>query len=66
MANEIAKTKVNLPDLELVTLADKRSHRAKYGTGLLTNLAKILRARVRRGYNMSEKLTWSHICELVA
>ena len=67
--------------------------RAKYGTALLSNLSKILRARVGRGYshpnlnNMrkfylmfpkfqtsdksaenfqtSEKLTWSHICELI-
>ena len=67
--------------------------RAKYGTALLSNLAKILRARIGRGYsrpnlnNMrkyyllfpkcqttdklvanfqtSDKLTWSHICELI-
>ena len=64
-----------------------------YGTAMLSNLSKILRARVGRGYshpnlnNMrkfylmfpnfqtsdkslsnfqtSEKLTWSHICELI-
>lgn len=130
MANEIEKIKVELPDPELVLLADRIVHvieegrqaiaisvndtikatywkigwyivefeqegsrRAKYGTSLLSNLAKLLRARVGRGYshpnlnNMrkfylmypicqtsdksapifqtSEKLTWSHICELV-
>ncbi len=120
MANEIERIKVELPDAELVALADRivqvieeskqalaisinetmkttywkigrhivefEQHgnaRAKYGTALLSNLAKLLRARVGRGYshpnlnNMrnfylmypicqtSEKLTWSHICELV-
>ncbi len=130
MENEIEKIKVELPDPELVSLADKivqvieegkqalavsinetikttywrigqhivefeqqGNARAKYGTALLSNLAKLLRARVGRGYshpnlnNMrkfyqmypnfqtsdksasifqtSEKLTWSHICELV-
>ena len=69
--------------------------RAKYGTSLLSRLAKILRARIGKGYsrpnlnNMrkfylmfpicqtsdishegqicqtSDKLTWSHICELI-
>ena len=127
---EILKTKVELPDADLMMLADRivqvieegkmvlalsineiikstywkigryivefeqqGNARAKYGTALLTNLAKILRARVGRGYsrpnlnNMrkfyllfpnyqtsdnlkeicqtSDKLTWSHICELV-
>lgn len=130
MANEIVKTRIELPDQELVLLADKivqvieegkqalaisinrtikntywkigryivefeqqGNSRAKYGTSLLSNLAKLLRARVGRGYshpnlnNMrkfylmfpnfqtseksssnfqtSEKVTWSHICELV-
>lgn len=130
MANGIEKIKVELPDPELTSLADKivqvieegkqalvfsinetikttywkigryivefeqeGNRRAKYGTSLLSNLAKLLRARVGRGYshpnlnNMrkfylmypnfqisdksapifqtSEKLTWSHICELV-
>ena len=88
MANEIENIKVNLPDPELLTLADKivqviedgkqalafsinetikitywkigqhivefeqqGNRRAKYGTGLLTNLAKILRTRVGRGYS---------------
>ena len=130
MANGIEKIKVELPDPELTSLADKivqvieegkqalvfsinetikttywkigryivefeqeGNRRAKYGTSLLSNLSKLLRARVGRGYshpnlnNMrkfylmypnfqisdksvpifqtSEKLTWSHICELV-
>ena len=126
MSIELIKNKVELPDPELVTLADQIVRvieegkmalaisiseaiwkigrhivefeqqggiRAKYGTSLLSNLAKILRARVGRGYShpnlnnmrkfyliypnfqtsdksdsffqMSEKLTWSHICELV-
>ena len=82
MANEIENIKVNLPDPELLALAEKivqvieegkrvlaisisetikttywkigrhivefeqqGNRRAKYGTSLLTNLAKILRAR---------------------
>lgn len=130
MSRELLKTNVELPDIELVLLADKivkeieagkqalaisinetikttywkigrhivefeqqGGRRAKYGTALLSNLARILRARVGRGYShpnlnnmrkfyimypnfqmsdksgpifqMSEKLTWSHICELV-
>ena len=88
MANEIEKIKVELPDPELLSLADKivqvieegkqalaisinetikttywkigwyifefeqeGSRRAKYGTSLLSNLAKLLRARVGRGYS---------------
>ena len=88
MANEIEQIKVELPDAELVDLADKivqvieegkqalaisindtmkttywkigrhivefEQHgnaRAKYGTSLLSNLAKLLRARVGRGYS---------------
>ena len=130
MENEIDKIIVELPDPELVSLADKivqvieegkqalaisineiikttywkigqyivefeqqGSVRAKYGTAMLSNLAKLLRTRVGRGYsrpnlnNMrkfylmypicqtsnksisicqtSDKLTWSHICELL-
>lgn len=130
MPKEIQKTSVNLPDTELLSLADRivqvieegkqalaisineivkttywrvgqhivefeqqGNARAKYGTSLLSNLAKILKARVGRGYSrpnlnnmrkfylmypnfqisdktasicqMSDKLTWSHICELV-
>ena len=73
----------------IVEFEQKGNARAKYGTHLLTSLAKILMARVGRGYsrpnlnNMrkyyllypicqtsdifqtSEKLTWSHICELI-
>ena len=130
MENEIDKIIVELPDPELVSLADKivqvieegkqalaisineiikttywkigqyivefeqqGNVRAKYGTAMLSNLAKLLRTRVGRGYsrpnlnNMrkfylmypicqtsnksisicqtSDKLTWSHICELL-
>lgn len=35
----------------IVEFEQQGNHRAKYGTGLLTNLAKILRARVGRGYS---------------
>ena len=67
----------------IVEFEQQGNAKSKYGTKLLSNLAKILRARVGRGYshpnlnNMrkfylsfpifqtSEKLTWSHICELV-
>ena len=137
MANEIEQIKVELPEAELVSLADKivqvieegkqalaisinetikvtywkigrhivefeqqGNARAKYGSAVLSNLAKLLRTKVGRGYsrpnlnNMrkfylmysicqtsdksgspilktseicqtSDKLTWSHICELV-
>ena len=77
----------------IVEFEQDGNKRAKYGTAMLSNLSKILRARVGRGYshpnlnNMrkfylmfpnfqtsdkslsnfqtSEKLTWSHICELI-
>lgn len=78
----------------IVEFEQQGNARAKYGTSLLSHLAKILRARVGRGYSrpnlnnmrkfyllfsicqtsdksehaicqMSEKLTWSHICELI-
>lgn len=58
--------------------------KAKYGTGLLTNLSKLLSAKLGRGYsrpnlnnmrkfylvypicqNISDKLNWSQICELI-
>lgn len=123
MINEIETTKtiIELPDTELVSLAErislevqqrKRSlaininstivetywnigryivefeqggnAKAKYGTSLLTSLSKILRAKIGRGYSrpnlnnmrkfymlypicqtVSNKLTWSHICELI-
>lgn len=78
----------------IVEFEQQGNARAKYGASLLSRLAKILRARVGRGYsrpnlnNMrkfyllfpicqtsdksessilqtSDKLTWSHICELI-
>ena len=77
----------------IVEFEQEGNRRAKYGTSLLTNLAKILRVRAGKGYsrpnlnNMrkfyllfpkcqtsdksalnfqtSDKLTWSHICELI-
>lgn len=77
----------------IVEFEQQGNRHAKYGTALLSNLAKILRAKVGRGYSrpnlnnmrkfylmypicqtsdksdpifqMSDKLTWSHICELV-
>ena len=78
----------------IVEFEQQGNARAKYGSSLLSRLAKILRARVGRGYshpnlnNMrkfylmfpilqtsdksvlsifqtSEKLTWSHVCELI-
>ena len=58
--------------------------KARYGTGLLTNLSKVLSAKLGRGYsrpnlnnmrkfylaypicqNISDKLNWSQICELI-
>lgn len=88
MSNEIEKIKVELPDPELVSLADKivqvieegklaiaisinetikttywkigryivefeqeGNRRAKYGTAMLSNLAKLLSAKVGRGYS---------------
>ena len=77
----------------IVEFEQEGNARAKYGTSMLSNLAKILRARAGKGYsrpnlnNMrkfylmfpkcqtsdksvenfqtSDKLTWSHICELI-
>lgn len=67
----------------IVEFEQQGDSRAKYGSSLLSNLAKVLRAKVGRGYsrpnlnNMrkfyllypicqtSDKLTWSHICELL-
>lgn len=136
--NNVKQTPVQMPDADLVQLADKivaviemgkqrlaisinqtikstywnvgryivefeqqGDTRAKYGASLLSRLAKILRARVGRGYShpnlnnmrkfylmypnfqmsdkfkssifqtsekcqtVSDKLTWSHICELI-
>ena len=84
----------------IVEFEQQGNVKAKYGTSMLSNLAKVLRARVGRGYSrpnlnnmrkfylmypicqtsdksgspilqkpeicqMSDKLTWSHICELI-
>ena len=91
--NETIKTTYWKIGRHIVEFEQQGGRRAKYGTALLSNLARILRARVGRGYShpnlnnmrkfyimypnfqmsdksgpifqMSEKLTWSHICELV-
>jgi len=117
---EIKKPQIEMPDKQLVLLADKivaeinngkiklaisinetikqtywtigkyiveyeqdGNAKSKYGTSMLTRLAQLLRAKVGRGYSrpnlnnmrkfyltypicqMSDKLTWSHICELI-
>ena len=81
--NEIIKATYWRIGQYIVEFEQQGNAKAKYGTSLLSNLAKLLRARVGRGYsrpnlnNMrkfylmypicqtSDKLTWSHICELV-
>ncbi len=91
--NETIKTTYWNIGRYIVEFEQEGNARAKYGTALLSNLAKILRARIGRGYsrpnlnNMrkyyllfpkcqttdklvanfqaSDKLTWSHICELI-
>lgn len=97
--NEIIKTTYWKIGQYIVEYEQQGNVKAKYGTSLLSNLAKLLRARVGRGYshpnlnNMrkfylmypnfqmseesipifqtsekcqtSDKLTWSHICELI-
>ncbi|MBP5590158.1 MAG: DUF1016 family protein [Bacteroidales bacterium] len=92
--NEIIKTTYWKIGQYIVEFEQQGNAKAKYGTSLLSNLAKLLRARVGRGYsrpnlnNMrkfylmysicqtsdkfglpivqtSDKLTWSHICELI-
>ncbi len=121
MANEIEKIKVELPDAELTSLAERIANevdkgkralsisinatitetywnvgryivefeqqgnaKSKYGSSLLTKLSRLLQMRVGRGYSrpnlnnmrkfyllypncqtVSDKLTWSHICELI-
>ena len=121
MANEIEKRKVELPDAELTSLAERIANevdkgkralsisinatitetywnigryivefeqqgnaKSKYGTSLLTKLSRLLQMKVGRGYSrpnlnnmrkfyllypicqtVSDKLTWSHICELI-
>ena len=67
----------------IVEFEQNGEHKAKYGSSMLTKLAKILTRNLGRGYsrpnlnNMrkfyilypicqtSDKLTWSHICELI-
>ncbi len=81
--NHIVKTTYWNIGRYIVEFEQQGNTKAKYGTSLLSNLAKILRTRVGRGYsrpnlnNMrkfylmfpicqtSDKLTWSHICELI-
>ena len=91
--NETIKTTYWNIGRYIVEFEQEGNARAKYGTALLSNLAKILRARIGRGYsrpnlnNMrkyyllfpkcqttdkldanfqtSDKLTWSHVCELI-
>ena len=98
--NEIIKTTYWKIGQYIVEFEQQGNVKAKYGTSLLSNLAKLLRTRVGRGYsrpnlnNMrkfylmypiiqtsdksglttlptsgicqtSDKLTWSHICELI-
>ncbi len=81
--NEIIKATYWRIGQYIVEFEQQGNAKAKYGTSLLSNLAKLLRAKVGRGYsrpnlnNMrkfylmypicqtSDKLTWSHICELV-
>ena len=98
--NEIIKTTYWKIGQYIVEFEQQGNVKAKYGTSLLSNLSKLLRTRVGRGYsrpnlnNMrkfylmypiiqtsdksslsilptseicqtSDKLTWSHICELI-
>lgn len=98
--NEIVKTTYWKIGQYIVEFEQQGNVKAKYGTSMLSNLAKVLSARVGRGYSrpnlnnmrkfylmypicqtsdksglpklqkseicqMSDKLTWSHICELI-
>ena len=69
--NEIIKTTYWKIGQYIVEFEQQGNVKAKYGTSLLSNLAKLLRARVGRGYSRpkicqtSDKLSWSHICELI-
>ena len=87
--NDIIKTTYWRIGQHIVEFEQRGYAKAKYGTSMLTNLAKLLRSKVGRGYsrpnlnNMrkfyimypnfqtsdicqtSDKLTWSHICELI-
>ncbi len=68
----------------IVEFEQQGNQRAKYGTSLLSSLAKILRMKLGKGYSrpnlnnmrkfyllypicqtVSDKLSWSHICELI-
>lgn len=68
----------------IVEFEQRGNVKAKYGTALLSSLAKILRMKLGKGYShpnlnnmrkfyllypifqtVSEKLSWSHICELI-
>ena len=68
----------------IVEFEQKGNAKAKYGTVLLTSLAKLLRMKLGKGYSrpnlnnmrkfyllypicqtVSDKLSWSHICELI-
>ena len=68
----------------IVEFEQQGNAKAKYGTGLLTSLAKLLRIKLGKGYSrpnlnnmrkfyllypicqtLSDKLSWSHICELI-
>lgn len=68
----------------IVEFEQQGNAKAKYGTSLLTSLAKILQVKLGKGYSrpnlnnmrkfyllypicqtMSDKLSWSHICELI-
>ncbi len=68
----------------IVEFEQQGNAKAKYGTSLLSSLAKLLRMKLGKGYShpnlnnmrkfylyypifqtVSEKLSWSHICELI-
>lgn len=68
----------------IVEFEQQGNAKAKYGTSLLSSLAKLLRIRLGKGYSrpnlnnmrkfyllypicqtVSDKLSWSHICELI-
>ena len=68
----------------IVEFEQEGNARAKYGTSLLSSLAKLLRMKLGKGYSrpnlnnmrkfyllypicqtLSDKLSWSHICELI-
>lgn len=68
----------------IVEFEQQGNRKAQYGTALLSSLAKLLRAKLGKGYShpnlnnmrkfylcypifqtVSEKLSWSHICELI-